>query len=57
MNIFRRKPKPVESMVVTLHKMDTDGLRALEPKWVRIYGENTPQVARVRALITQRETA
>lgn len=56
MNIFGRKPKPAESMVVRLHKMDVESLRALEPKWVRIYGENTPQVARVRALIAQRES-
>jgi len=55
MNIFRRPQQPAESMVVRLHKMDTDALRALEPKWVRLFGAQSPQVSRVRALIAQRE--
>lgn len=58
MNIFRRPAVPAsESMVVTLHKMDVTELRRLAPRWVHLYGKTSPQVARINALIVQREAA
>jgi hypothetical protein len=57
-NPFRRPTIPAsESMVVTLHKMDKASLIALKPKWAKIFGPTSPQVARIQALITSRENA
>lgn len=58
MNIFRRPSIPAsDTMVVTLHKMNVTELRRLAPRWVHLYGKTSPQVARINALIAQREVA
>ena len=56
-DFFTKPARPVESMVVVLHRMDTKELKALEPKWVKMFGAQSGQVKRLRTIVASREGA